>query len=285
MTHVPAGSIVVGVDGSPASDAALAWAVDEAVRRDRPLHLIHAREDEGWWLRSGTYQPPEISDRHDSVLAASVLLAQERGPRLDVTGEAVGVMAAAALVERSGQALLVVVGGRGRDILRGVLLGSVSRQVATHAACPVVVVHDEAYRWREGAGILVGVDGSPGSALALELAFGRADDEGLPLTAVHATRVDGQREPADTTSDASQDLLTRALAPWREKYPRVQVRERLVRARPVDALVAGSAAARLLVVGSRGSGGFSGLRLGSVGFRVLQRAHCPVAVVPPARER
>lgn len=291
MVHFPAGSVVVGLDGSPSSDAALMWAVEEAVRRTIPLHLMHARADEGWWIRSGAFPPAELEDRPDPVLSAGLLLAQERGPDLDLTWESADTTAAAALVARSSRADLVVVGSRGRSALRGVLLGSVSRQVAAHAECPVVVVHDEAYRLREQGRIVVGVDASATSSRAVEFAFAHAARRSMSVTAVYAWWSDAEEdlsrsddERADVLVSKQQRMVSNALAVWREEYPNVPVRERVVRSHPADALVAASAAAQLLVVGRRGSGGFRGLVLGSVSHSVLHRSHCPVAVVNPRQE-
>lgn len=289
MAHFPVGSIVVGLDGSPSSDAALMWAADEAARRRLPLHLLHARGDEGWWIRSGAPPPAELEDRPDPILSGGQLLAQEREQDLEVTCEAADTTAAAALVARSGRAELVVLGGRGRGTLRGVLLGSVSRQVAAHAECPVVVVHDDTYRLRGHARVVVGVDASTASARTLEFAFAQAAGRSVPLTAVHAWWSDAEDDLSrleeaagpDTSVGRQERMVSDALAPWREKYPLVEVRERVVRAHPADALVAASAAAQLLVVGTRGAGGFRGLVLGSVSHRALQRAHCPVAVLHP----
>lgn len=279
MSHISTGSIVVGVDGSVVGDAALTWAADEAAARGTPLHLIHARDDDGFWIRSGVGQPIDVASRPDSVLGSRALLAQERHPDLAVTTEGAGIGAAAALIERSTDAVLVVVGCRGHGTIRGTLLGSVSRQVSAHAACPVVVVPDEAPHRRDDGGVVVGIDGSAGSAVAVGFGFTRAADHRHSLTAVSAW----WGADADQETRAGR-LLSETLAPWREKYPEVTVHERVVRAHPVDALVAASAAARLVVVGSRGAGGFRGLRLGAVSHRLLQRAHCPVAVVRPPSE-
>ncbi len=279
MNRTPEDAIVVGVDGSTPGDAALMWAVDEAERRDKPLHLVHARDDDGFWIRSGAYPPDDVAGRPDTVLGSRMLLAQERSPKLKVSCESAAITAAGALIERSGTAHLLVVGSRGHGSLRGALLGSVSRQVSAHAACPVIVVPDETYRWREDVGVVVGVDGSAASALAAEFAFEWAADQGLPLIGVTAWWGD---DPADETR--RERVLADTLAPLQEKYPDVAVQRRVARAHPVDALVAASAGGQLIVVGSRGAGGFRGLVLGSVSHRILQRSHCPVAVIRPPQE-
>ena len=97
------------------------------------------------------------------------------------------------------------------------------------------------------------------------------------------------REPwtGDWTQISGQEeaLLSESLAGWREKYPEVNVDQRSVRSDPVVELLEHARNARLLVVGSRGRGGFKGLVLGSVSQRVLKRATCPVAVVHAEQPR
>ena len=86
--------------------------------------------------------------------------------------------------------------------------------------------------------------------------------------------------PADV-AESGRLLLAESLAGWREKYPDVDVRELVLQEFPVESLIAQSAGAALMVVGSRGKGGFTGLLLGSVSQGVLRGAHCPLAVVRP----
>lgn len=279
------GPIIVGIDGSAPSDAALEWAVDEATHRHAPLHLLHSRGEEGWFGRT---EEPDLADarrRQSTVLTTRMSRARQLAPELDLTSSISARTAAAALLERSRGATLMVLGGHSSDTVRRVLLGSVARQVAAHSPCPVVVVPDDSYRRPEHSGVVVGVDGSPGSAMALEFAFAHAADHEAELTAVHALWPGAgesvRRRPSE--DEQAKDLLTDAVASLRAKFPEVRVREQIAQARAVDALVDLSATAELLVIGSRGAGGFRGLLLGSVGHRVLQHAHCPVAVVPSPR--
>ncbi len=286
MTRLPKGTILVGIDGSPPSDAALTWALDEAGLRGRPVHLVHARGEVGWWPRAEPPHRPDTADTRDGVLAESMRYARQHAPQLKVTCSTADTVAAAAILERSADAELIVLGGRSGDTVRSILLGSVSRQVAAHSACPVVVVHDESYRSRDTSGIAVGIDGSTGSMQALEFSFARAAERHLALTVVHAWWLGQPSRPpvgAEETAGTVQQLLTEATAPLRKQYPDVDVHERLVHSQAVDALVDASAAAQLLVIGSRGAGGFRGLLLGSVSHRVLQHALCPVAVLHPQR--
>lgn len=282
--------IVVGIDGSPSSDAALSWAVGEAVRRDRPLHLVNALGIDMW---IGATAWPEVPAGARRMLEVRVERARALAPSLAVTSEITKIGAAAALVQLSGRSDTIVLGSRGHGGLRA-LLGSTSAQVAAHARCPVVVVREPAPARTGRSRVVVGVDGSDVSGRAVEYAFEQASARGADLTVVHAwwlELVDGlsgsvatQRQRDDLISEQRQ-LVAQTLAGWREKYPELEVREHLVRARPVDALVAESEGAELAVVGSRGRGGFTGLLLGSVSHALLQHAHCPVAVVRPRPER
>jgi nucleotide-binding universal stress UspA family protein len=87
--------------------------------------------------------------------------------------------------------------------------------------------------------------------------------------------------PADLEADAGR-LLHAAVEPWQQKYPHVDVEERIVHGlNPAEELIDASVDAALAVVGSRGRGGFAGLLLGSVSLTVVQRAHCPVVIARP----
>ncbi len=288
--------IVVGVDGSAESELALDWAVDEARRRGLSLHLVHARA-----LAASMSSPPHGAPTrwHDPawVLRAArervTILSVDHPVDLVVTDEDVLVTAASALVAASAVADTVVVGTHRHGALEAALLGSTSLRVATHAACPVVVVRRPASRDVAHPQIVIGVDGSPESGDALAYAFHRASDQGLPLTVICAWAGDVDVE-ALRVSDAVADevravavdaqlaALRQTVDPWREKFPDVRVHTIVAGGRPADVLVDESWAAELVVVGSHGRGSLRGLLLGSVSESVLQRAHCPVAVVRSA---
>ena len=145
------GAIVVGVDGSDASRAALLWAADEARLRTAPLVAVHAWSfipaqpigDPGMLaIPAGdlTGQLSAESEAARSVLADAVADAFEGAPEIEVEQRLVEGDAGDALVAESETAELVVVGSHGRSGLKAALLGSVSRHVVSHAACPVVVV-------------------------------------------------------------------------------------------------------------------------------------------------
>jgi nucleotide-binding universal stress UspA family protein len=203
---------------------------------------------------------------------------------------------AALIVAASRGAGLVVVGARGRGALASALLGSTSIDVAAHAHVTVVVVREFPTPLPQRPGVVVGTDGSDESDAAVAAAFHEADRRDLPLTVVHAWLLDyaasgagygagygvivpGHADIRRQVGEAAVAVTAESIAGWSEKYPDVVVRQHVVNAHPVQALVDHSAGAELLVVGSRGRGGFAGLLLGSVSQGVLHHAHCPVMVV------
>jgi nucleotide-binding universal stress UspA family protein len=282
---VPRGAIVVGVDGSPSSDLALDWAVLECTRRGLPLHIIHAFPDGYPMTNIGMgYAIGSLRQNADRVRSDAFARAHRANPELVVTCSNPALGPAAALVSASESADTVVVGAGGRRA-GGLLLGSISVQVASHARAPVVVVHDTPAP--VGSPVVVGVDGLALSKNAIAYAYAQASSRGVGLTVVH-----GWLEYFEGTSasaiwgvdwqkfaEREQALITESLAGWQETYPDVEVRRHSVRGVPVEALVRQSENACLVVVGTRGRTGFGELLLGSVSQGVMHRAHCPVAVV------
>lgn len=201
-----------------------------------------------------------------------------------------------ALLDAADTAALLVVGSHGRGRRGHRVLGSVSQQCAAHAHHPVVVVPDEWDRSRSGR-IVVGIDGSQPSYGALHFAAREAALLGAELDAVHAYGETDQcalhtggllpTEAAahrDDLEKASQRLLEEMTGPFRSGSgigPTPASLELIsVDADAARTLGATAKGADLLVVGSRGLGGFAGLLLGSVSQRCLHHATCPVAIVP-----
>lgn len=285
----PSHAVVVGVDGSAASTLALDWAVDEARRRTLPLHLLTA-----WSVRFAQASPmvvaPLDAPDPEGILREAADRVRSLAPSVRVTTESTGSSPSAALVEASHTAECVVLGSRGHSGLGSAIVGSTSMQVATHAACPVVVVREVTKAGDSRPGVVVGIDGSPVSTEAIHYAFAQAASRGVGLVAVHAWHVEfveggyalgSTEETWDRLMQEEYAVTSESLAGLAEQYPDVDVTRHVVREHPVAALVTMSQGAELLVVGSRGLGGFRALLIGSVSQGVLHRAHCPVAVVRP----
>lgn len=292
MENIGDQAIVVGIDGSATSDAALAWAVEEAMRRGLGLRLVSAavhRTHNGDFAYDESDIDEAIATQAlraaDSRLAEAVATARESAPDLVIAAQSSLDRAADALVELSTGAHSLVVGRSGHGRLLGAVLGSVAAHVVTHAHCPVVVVPAPDGLPARRRGVAVAVDGSDGSDLALALAFEEASTRDTRLLVIHAwwTRATEGGNP-DTRADQlvrAQLELAGAMAVWSEKYPDVDVRVSLPVGPTVLAITDASRDSELLVVGSRGHGGFHSLLLGSISQGVLARAGGAVVVVRP----
>lgn len=274
MDPAGTGAVVVGVDGSMGSARALDVAIGEATLRSRTLRMVHAFP---WpvytsFAAVAAYESirPDARDSARQMLAEQAAYARNEAPDLRVEEVFSDGVAAAELIGESAGAALTVLGRRGLGGFSGLLLGSVSTQVAAHGSGPVMVVPASGIA-RTGP-VVVGVDTSGVSQHAVGYAFDEAAWHDAPLTVVHAH---SREEP----SAVEERVLAEAVAGWQEKYPEVAVTRALEQATPTAALLSHAAHARVLVVGSRGRGGFRGLLLGSTSQALLHHGSCPVVVV------
>jgi nucleotide-binding universal stress UspA family protein len=297
--------VVVGFDGSPTGRRALDVAVREAARRKARLLIIHSYVVPVTPVPVGIEYSAEAEARAretaEQRLAEGLDWATMTAPGVEVEGELTTLPAAEVLIERGRDAAVLVVGSRGLGSLGELVLGSTAVQVATHASCPTVVVPPEDRvrdAGHEAGRVVVGVDPSPSSDSAIAFAFEEAAMRGLGLTAVHAWDAPFFDSPGgkggaiprhilheDFAAVISQEgeILDASMTGWQDKFPEVEVRRVLVHQQAAAALIGASAGAELLVVGSRGRGGFTSLLLGSVSYKVLHHAHCPVVVVRAVR--
>lgn len=279
--------VVVGYDGSEEGIRALDWAADEARARGLPLTVVHAWDV---YLGSPVAMPMvDLGDIAQQTLDGGVDHLRKQAPDVSVRGVLVSGQAAAKLIEAGKSADLMVLGSRGLGGFAGLVLGSVSAQVAAHTPCPVVIVRGDPDRETGPGRVVVGVDGSPASQTALDMAFAEAEWHGASVRAVVAWEsvpVDDLPPLADEDAvrEASKARLEELMAPLRERHPGVDARAEVVTGQPRQVLLDAADDARLLVVGSRGLGGFRGLLLGSVSHALVRHSPCPVAVVPPPDE-
>ncbi|QXV56444.1 universal stress protein [Amycolatopsis sp. TNS106] len=298
--NAPDRKIVVGVDGTEPGRAAVRWAAAVAEERLLKMLVVHAlRVDKlayGAGLGGPTPWYDVLAEEGQRVLDEAVSEARSVAPGVDVDTRMPADSPVPTLIDASKSAAMVVVGGTGKGFFGEMTIGSTASAVVAHAHCPVVVMRGRknttAYP-AEGP-IVVGIDGSPLSERALEIAFEEAAWRKADLVVVHAWR-DVTYDDAygmarlvvqwESIEDEERRLLAQRLAGWQEKYPDVKVERVLVQDRPRHALLEWSAQAQLVVVGSRGRGGFTGQVLGSTSQALAHHAECPVLVVRPEKSR
>jgi nucleotide-binding universal stress UspA family protein len=278
--------IVVGVDGSPSSVAALRFAASEAALRGAGVLAIYALEVPTVPWPGLTGVVGTALEEANRVFGHAVEEAFAGAPPSVPFERRVEERAPAeALIEAASDADLLVVGSRGRGGFAGLLLGSVGQQVAHHAPCPVAIVRERA-SWEPGS-VLAGVDGSEGSKVALRWADEEARLRGTQLVALHAWAPGWEVTPglvpmplpAETLRSDIERFLDEVVADVLGAERAPEVERRLVETPAAFGLVRAATAGDLLVVGSRGHGGFAGLLLGSVGQQVAHHAPCPVVIV------
>lgn len=287
--------VIVGIDGSASSLAAVETAAREAHLRKADLHMVHACARPATRSpRGASVQAPPDGTPHMTVerlTAEAGDRARATAPEVNVTTAVVNGHTPTVLTAQSFAAQLMVVGSRGLGGVAGLLAGSNAIHLAAHGASPVLVVRAPG----EPTGpVLLAVDGSQAGIGAVRFAFAEAALRGADLLALHAWTPWNTPMPPPpdaampyagapgTLAEREACLLSAAIADQRAVHPDVNVMRRTVRRGTREALVDASRTAQLLVVGARGRGGFAGLLLGSVSQAMLHHAHCPVAVVRAA---
>jgi nucleotide-binding universal stress UspA family protein len=291
MTDDTSDRLIVAVDGSASSDAAIRWAAPEAARRGVSLTLLHVVTPglpAGGLGKAMITLPLRYAEAQEAeglrILESArhvVLASVPQDQRIAVRDELLFSYPAPTLIDATKDAQMVVVGSRGRGAWSRGFLGSVSTALVHHAHCPVAVIRDAVDARHDGS-VVLGVDGSPVSELATAIAFDEARLRRTDLVALHAwfdfdvSLVPRSAWP-DFRSDAEATLAER-LAGWTDRYPDVTVHRRVEFDRPARHLLDAAVSAQLVVVGSHGRGGFAGMLLGSVSTTVVRQANVPVIV-------
>lgn len=282
--------IVVGVDGSADSDAAVAWATHEALTRTLPITLLHVVTpvQDGWPPGPVDEGMPRWQEKeaHKVLARAGRVVDFSRGDTasLEVHTELAYAQVVATLIGVSDDYWMTVVGSTGLGAIGRLLLGSVSTSLMHHAHGPVAIIRTTR-DLADDAPVVVGIDGSPASETATALAFDEASRRGVPLVALHAWSDVGvmpilgmDRSDYERQGD---EVLAERLAGYQEQYPDVSVQRRVACDQPAHRLIQAAEQAQLVVVGSRGRGGFASQLLGSVSSAVAHAAGIPVIVVRP----
>lgn len=287
------GEILVGVDGSATSAAAVEWAARDAELRGRPLRLVHVVPPIVM-PRTPWPELPVAYARYADDLARQIthhscslaVAATSPGYASRITTEIIGGPIVPTLLGLSKAADMVAVGCIGETAATRALMGSVSSSLVHRAHCPVAVIHGEHLPSSE-APVLVGMDGSSASELATAIAFGEASYRGVDLVALHAWSdmgplgfPDFDWAPIDwrNVKEYTENEFSRHLSGWQERYPDVRVTPIVVCDRPTNRLLEQAHSAQLIVVGGHGRGAATGVHSGSVSNAIVHSAQIPVIV-------
>ncbi|MGW6691328.1 universal stress protein [Streptomyces sp. NPDC054961] len=275
--------IVVGIDPARDWHLPVAWAADEAQRRRLPLRLVLA-------------VPPQHDTHHVDDTPGQTALRQAgadrlgqardwvrgRHPEVNVRVEMRGGPPVAALGGAAEEARMTVLGSRHLSRTAEFFsAGSIVVPMSAQARCPVVVVGDSEHISQQPPYVVAGIDGSATATSALAFAFDEADLRGAALRAVCVWQPPAfMLDDGEVALGAQRVLLAEATAGLSQKYPDVHVTHEILAGHPVEELARAAEHALSVVVGRRGRGGYTGMRLGSVVHGLLHRAHCPVITVP-----
>ena len=283
-------AIVVGSNGSAGSEAALTWALERAARDKLPVIIVHAVDDR--WMSPEFQYHEIIREAGMDLLRRAQTSARGQAPDVEVDIQLRHGSGGSVLREVSKEAALVVVGGHDKRWLDGGPMTDRALQVVSASECPVAVI--PVRRGTGDRGVVVGVDGSEESLQAVAFAAAEADRGGDELTVVLAFKSPGRwvekQLPssglAESMVEENRIVLAESVAGLGAQYPDLTVHRRLeTNIEPARALVNIADGARLLVIGSRGLGGFSRTVLGSTAHAVLLSVPCPTLVTRVHRVR
>ncbi|GHJ96894.1 stress-inducible protein [Streptomyces sp. NE5-10] len=262
---------------------ALAWAADEAHRRRFALRLVVAvPPPHDTQHVDDTPRHQARTRRGKDALRAAADWVRARQPDVRVASALVDGFPAAVMAAMAQRASMAVLGSRHLSRTEEFLsAGSLVVPVTAQARCPVVVVGDAEHITQDPPYLVVGIDGSESSRAALAFAFEEADLRHCALRAVAVWQPPVfTLHTGDSLFHAERRLLSETTAGWAEKHPDVRLTHEVLIGSPVELLADAAERALAVVVGRRGRGGYTGMRVGSVVHGLLHRAHCPVITVP-----
>jgi nucleotide-binding universal stress UspA family protein len=299
-THVN-GPVVLAADGTPASEGALRFAVEESVRRGVELVIVHV---DSMVVPPPPLRPvpavgpvvtvapsvlPEFSLHARAVVQRAAHEAAELAPDLDVSTILAQGHRVRAIVEAADGAQLLVVGRETRHGLGRVLTGATTAGVASHAPCPVVVAPGD---WQPGRStrqdgtVVVGIRRMADAADLMATAYAWASSRGASITVVHAWGMaDGYldhieaRTHADEWQAQGEQLVGEALRTWRDQHPDVSVQTHVVHGHAASVLAAAAKTADLVIV-RRAHEHRPWDHLGATVRALLLASPAPVEVVP-----
>jgi nucleotide-binding universal stress UspA family protein len=287
--------IVVGVDGSTPALHAAVWAANTAAQRHEPLRLVFASNSMafgyGAWLAPPQSYFDELQASSEKLVADVETALRREHPALEIAVELQTASPIPTLIAQTDEARLLVLGSRGTGGFGGMLAGSTAVALVAHGHCSVAVIRGagpDGLPPTEGP-VVVGIDGSSTSEAAVATAFDEASWRGADLVAVHSWIENAADADLLRPGDAGwakieqneEEVLAERMAGWQEKYPDVAVRRVLTQGKPAERLLEHAVNAQLIVVGSRGRGGISGMLLGSTSQALIYHATCPLLVVRP----
>lgn len=277
--------IIVGVDSTGGSTAAVDWAMRAASGRQGTLRILHgfSPDQPGFSFGMDT-SAAVIRTAHGHMLDRVANHARALDEAVQVETLQSDSYPAKMLVRASATASLVVVGAQGDSHLGFSSVGQTAAQVASHAESPVAIVRGSSGEQHPYGVITVGVDLSPSACAALEWAFDEAERTDSALSVVYAWQPRGSQDPhlrrsnwADYAATCEQ-RVRESLQDQQRTHPDVKVTVEVTRGNPTRVLADHSTSSDLLVVGARGSGGFEGLRLGQVARDLITHAHCTLVI-------
>lgn len=272
-TEVPDGAVLVGVDGSDRSLAAVRWAAEEAASRRTVLAIAHAAPDP-----LPAAGPPIGLEHARAVLSEAGATASSHSGAIQVSAVVLAGAPVPALTSASEPAALLVLGVTGTGGLDNILLGSTTLEVSGQAHCPVVGVRGWPPKHRPDPVVVLGLGELPADAPAVAVAFELASRRGWELTVAHTHHPGLSHEDR---YDGCRTALADQLAGWSRRHPQVTVNWRLLTGSPEKALLELAGRAEVVVTGCRRRGPAARALLGSTSRAVLRYSPAPVIVAGP----